>query len=139
MNRSNYGSWVDAPNLKVYPVEMYAHNEAIIELAKQRNETPEVIERLQDDLTETYHYAFDRGLIRVVHMPRERIGIQGRASDIARAHTILLSTCLQPDVDIVYVDPVEEERKDRTDNKNSKQFQLPNDRIPLMMFIRGEK
>ena len=134
MDRTKYGAWVDAKNMKVYPVDKYGHIDFIKKIAMQKHGlTFSDLDGLKDE--DFYKLGFGDHLVRVNFPERSRIGIEGTSADIQKVANILLATCVQPDVDVVYVDKHDTATADSSGNKV---FFMPERRRDLMMYLKNE-
>lgn len=121
---SNYGHWIDATDKEIVPAEkQYTHYYLLLHhfLPKWG---------MDKDTHEIDEYdAFDRDLVRIVHQQKDQLQVQGYEDNIKRVANIILATALQPDIEVVVLDMLD----DADDNV----YHMPHDKQRLISRLRG--
>jgi len=97
----NYGQWIDTKAGKAYPIVNHeGHQKMAAQLLPALNYPMEP----GDD---TFESAYKNGFVRVVHSDNTEVDYTGFAESLKKAHPIIMSSAAQEDVEMVYIDVIE--------------------------------
>ena len=132
LDRTNYGCWYNPETTEVEYVRVHGHDQWMEEYLLKS----EGLVGGQDYET-VFDEGIERGWVRIVFSEQGAvINIQGRSEAIRKGARTLLATCMQPDVDPVYLSILEGSLWD-ADPDDDTRYLMPRDRSAMAAAIRG--
>lgn len=122
---SNYGYWIDTTDRELVPAEKpYSHYYLLLNHFMPKWGIDKGTEELDE------YDAFDRGLVRVVHQPKDQLQVQGYEDNVKHVANIILATALQNDISVVVLDFLDEAGGGNV-------YQMPQDKQRLISNLRS--
>ena len=132
--KDKYGAWVNAKTREIEYVGTQGHAEWAEYMFD--DEDAEEYNSSTGDPFYWYIEAFKRNWVRVT-LGNESISFEGVHADLKAIYPMIMATTSQPDMDNAYFDILKTVATHRFDSINDG-FSLPEDRIKMMKFIKGE-
>lgn len=134
LDRQYYGAWIHADTKKIQYIDKMQHVQTMqVKLIDDYGLPPNEVRSANRD--KIYSLGFATNHVRIVFAGWESIQIEGVKDDIVKISQMLLASCLQSNVDTVWVDRHDTPESPSHGNKG---FDMPVDRRNLMMFLKGE-